>query len=663
MKLGFSPRNGPAVRLANSPFGPRGVPVSPSAELTRIAELPRRPQVDLKSMTAQAIVLRETAKYARDRSDLGQCRCRLINPDQGCITTLLPQQAVVTREISMAGGVVAALPVGAGKSMLDILAPLALGLSATRDEQALLLVPANLIKQICDDYELVAEHFQVPTIIVHRPGGDWRRVVPGQPVLRVMTHNAISLPKESDFIDRLRPAAIIIDECDGFGSLTSARTMRLLRVFRDFGEQTKFCCWTGSMADKSHTEFAHLFAFALKDRSPMPLDSDVTEDIARCLDATDSPCPPGALMQLVTDVDVGNSDVTRARSAFRRRLAETMGFVVTGTIDVMRVGSDDKTTSDVVGLDVVARAVPEIPEIVILALEKVRGMKRPDTLAGAEFDDPIADELEQAQVARQVACGMYYYAHFKRNEPQDLIKEWYAAKSAWFCERREEKLKGVRFMDSEKLCEDAAKRAHGDLPEDDTLPSWKASNWEWWRDIQKREWRDAGGRVQIGVKPEQRAHRLKKGGDFLVKDAAQWGLDNKGLIWYGMVELGEWIAELSGLPLHGGGAKAEEMLKAEMRSGRNRSMIVSIKSHGRGRNGLQHHFANQYVINTLASGKWWEQVLGRLHRTGQRGERVHTEVCLHTPELRKSFDQALRRSDYVYDTFSQILKLRKAIPK
>lgn len=658
MKLGFAPRNGPAVRPANSPFGPRGVPVSPSAELTRIAELPRRPQVDLKSMTAQAIVLRETAKYARDRTGLGPCLCRQLNPDQGCITQLLPQQAVVTREISMVGGCVAALPVGAGKSMLDILAPLALGLDASKDEQALLLVPANLIKQICDDYQLMAEHFQVPGIIAHRPDRDFTILVPGKPILRVMTHNAISLPKESDFIDRLKPAAIIIDECDAFGCLTSARTMRLLRVFQNFGEYTKFCCWTGSLADKSHTEFAHLFAFALKDRSPMPLDSDVTEDIARCLDATDSPCPPGALMQFVTDTDVGNTEIARARSAFRRRLAETLGFVVTGTIDVMRVGSDDKATGDVVGLDVVARAVPEIPDKIVQALEKVRGMKRPDTMAGAEFDDPIEDDLEQAKYAREVACGMFYYAHFERGEPQDLIKEWYAAKSAWFCERREEKLKGVRFMDSEKLCEDAAKRAHGDLPEDD-LPTWKANNWPWWRDIQKREWRDSEGRVQVGVKPEQRAHRLSS---FLVEDAAKWGLENKGLIWYGMVELGEWIAELSGLPLHGGGAKAEALLKAEMRSGRNRSMIVSIKSHGRGRNGLQHHFASQYVINTLSSGKWWEQVLGRLHRMGQRRERVHTEVCLHTPELRKSFDQALRRSDYVYDTFAQVLKLRKAIP-
>lgn len=662
----FEAKNRQAVRPSANPFGPRGVPVGDSWDLRRILALPRRSQVALDSVTARAMVVRQTAKYARDRTGMGPCRCRQINPDVGCITQLLPVQALATREMEMEGGIVGAVVVGGGKTGIDLLAIRALGLSMSRREQGLLLVPASLRNQICDDYELFSQHFVLPSIVVHRSPRDWTCMVPDQPVLHVMSHDAISSPSESDFIERLRPSAIVIDECDAFANLTSARTMRLNRFMTQFGEQTKFSCWTGSLSDKSLTEFAHFFAWALKVRSPMPLDQEVVEEWARAIDATESPCPPGALLNLCGPEDTGRTDTQRARAGFRRRLAETAGFVVTGTVDVMVMGADNRPTQERVELDVVARQVPPLPDIVVRGLEKVRAMRRPDTLAGSDEDDPIEDELAQAKYAREVACGVCYYTHFPRGEPKDVIKEWYAAKSAWFSECREMMLRGARFMDSPKLCENAAKRAWGDVDAEAArtlvtldeageevvqdirqLPEWRAKSWPWWRDMRDK------------VEPEQRVYRLS---DFLVQDAAKWALENKGIVWYGMVELGEWIAEISGLPLHTGGPKAEELLKAELRARRDRSIIASIKSHGRGRNGLQHHFAEQYVINTLSSSKWWEQVLGRLHRAGQRTARLHTEVCLHTPELEKSFQQALRRSDYVYDVFGQVLKLRKAVP-
>ncbi len=290
----FGAKNRQTVRPAGSLFGPRGLPVEDSSELTRIIDLPRRPQVDMKSMTARAIVLRETAKYKIERTS--PCRCREINPDQACITEFFPAQAVMLRELSMVGGGIGAIVVGAGKSFLDIMAILALGLSRAKKEQGLLLVPASLISQIWDDYQLAAEHFVVPEIVIHKPGGrDQVGLAPGQPVLHVMSHNAISSPRDADYIEGLQPAAIIIDEIDSFAALSSARGLRLSRYFREHGERTKFAGWTGSLTDRSLTEFAHLMMYALKINSPMPCDQDYVEAIARCLDAVDSPCPPGAL--------------------------------------------------------------------------------------------------------------------------------------------------------------------------------------------------------------------------------------------------------------------------------------------------------------------------------------------------------------------------------
>lgn len=644
-----------------SPFAPRGIPVQPSPEFARIASLPSRPQPELAGPRAVATVQRETARFARDRSTLGPCRCHQLNPDKGCITQLLPVQAVCLREMRMVRGLVGAVVVGAGKSGIDLLAILALGLRRDLNQHGLLLIPASLRKQICDDIDLWNEHFVLPDIIVHRPGGDYKCRNPTQPILHIMSHDAVSSPRDSDYIEQLRPAAIIVDECHAFANLESARTMRLLRSFDgDEGDRIKFCCWSGSITDKSVTEMPHLFALALKAGSPLPHDPDVCEDMSRCVSATEAPCPPGALMELVTDKDAGHNDLERVKNAMRRRLRETPGIIITGSVDVYVMDEHNRPTSTVVELDVVARDVPEIPENVQQALDKVRDMKRPDTLAGAEFDDPIADDMEQAKYARQVACGMFYYATYPRGEPRDLVEEWHGAKKAWFADRRERKLRGERFMDSEKLVEDAARRGWGEIPEVDDRPSWRPESWDWWRQVQGREWTDSSGRTQVGVKPVTKAARLSP---FLVEDAARWALDHKGIVWYGMVELGEWISELTDLPLMDGGPDAEDRLKRELRARNNRSIIASIKSHGQGRDGLQHHFYEQYVINTLSSGRWWEQLLGRAHRSGQRSSKVHTEVCLHTEELRKSFDQALRRSDYVFDYLHQTLKLRKAIPK
>jgi hypothetical protein len=658
----FGAKNRQAV-LEGGLFGnKRGAPVEDSSELQRILALPRRPQIDTKSITALAIVERETQKYRLDRTGMGPCRCKEIDPDQGCITRLLPVQAILLREMSMAGGVIGSISVGGGKTFCGIIGILALGLKRERKEQGLLLVPSSLMEQLTDNYQLLAEHFKVPEIVVHMPGKDWTRRVPNEPVLHVMAHSMISLPQYSTFLEDLNPHAILIDEIDAFSALGSSRTLRLDR-FLDENPGKLFAGWTGSLWDKSFTECAHLFAYAFGDKSSLPTDDKIMEDWCRCLDAVDFPCKPGALMQFVEDQDEGEDDIERVRSAIRRRLSDTLGFIVSGSAEVFVMGADGVLTDRLVQLEIEEHHVEKIPDIVQEGLTLVRNWERPDMLAGSRRNDPILDPLMQSKYAREVACGMFYRYKFPRGEAPEVIDEYFAAKKDFFSELREERAKGQRKMDSVKLCEDAAKRYWGDIPmgtvdtvkgrdgqmrqvDNRDAPLWKSEAWPRWRDVMDT------------VEPEQEACRLHP---FMAEAAAQWGLDNRGLVWYTMVEMGVWISELSGLPVHDGGAGAgRRIIEAARNQGT--SLVASIKSHGRGRNGLQHNFSKQFVLNTLSSNKLWEQLIGRAHRNGQKSDVVSTVVCLHTPELKKSFDQALRRSDRVEDYFTQRQKLRLAIP-
>lgn len=614
---------------------PRGVPVSKSADLVRIANLPRRKPLDLNSVEAEAMVEYEMRKYARHNQ---KCKCAAIDQqiklgNRTCIKRMLPMQAWALYEMSLAGGLVGNIIVGGGKTFLNILGTLALGESPT-----LLLVPPGLIEQLILDYQLIAEHFKVPGIIVTTSGNkEWRRLVQGMPVLYVLPYSLLQGKKNSDWIERLAPKAIIADEVDAIGNLASARCRRILRYLMGNDQmtpeqkaarsRTKFACWTGSMTDNSINEYGHLSAMSLKDKSPLPIDQETLQEWARCLDAVPNPSPPGALITLCNP---GES----VRSAFRRRLSETLGFIISTNTEVKVTGGDTFVRNQIT-----EREAPPLPPIVEEALECVRNFERPDTLAGSKYNEEIVEAMEQARYAQQIATGMFYRWVFPRREPTDLIDRWFEARKNYRKEQRYKLFENVEQMDSPGLLEDAAKRYYEDIPKEDNRPTWKSEAWPAWRDI-----RDL-------VQPKTQAVRLH---DFLVRDATQWAHENLGIVWYNMVEFAEWMGEISGLPVHTGGPHAGAALRKETG---NRSIIASIKSHGRGRNGLQYIFNKQLIAQTPASARAWEQLMGRMVRQGQRNNLVESFIYAHTEEVRRSFETALRRAEYVRETMGQDQKI------
>lgn len=615
----FSPGDWQAQRLPDDAQAPRGLPVSNSAELQRILDLPRRPQVTEGSPTAHALVQLMMQKYSRGAR---QCRCKEIDERRPCITSLMWIQAWMLYEIEAYGGLIAQVAVGAGKTLVGCLAPLAF-----RDcRLALLLVPPTLVKQLITEYQMVGEHFHVPNISVHTAGRKtWSaKGRDGAPTLHVLPYSGLSSIENSQWIENLRPDVIIADEVDALKSLSSARTLRLLRYVQEHESTTRFCGWTGSLTDNSIAEVAHLSAMALRRGSPLPTKRPVIDEWSQCLDAVPYPCTPGALIRFLEP----NEGINKLRTAFRRRLAETPGFIIVGGKQTV-IG----TGGHEVGLKVVERAAPPLPDIIREALKKVRDNARPDTLDpnavdGVE-DDILHDPLEQAKCAREVACGFFYRWVFPRGEPRALISEWYRLRKEWNSELRHKILRGEAQLDSAGLCEEAARRAHGDLPSDPNLPDWEADSWPAWRDIQDK------------VQPQPEAVRLHP---FLAEDTAAWGTENTGIIWYANVEFAQWVAELSGLPVHGGGPGAEEAILKERGD---RSIIASIKSHGRGRDRLQYVFHHQLLAQMLASSRGAEQLLGRLVRRGQKQKTVITEAYLHTSEVRGAFEQMLLRAQYV----------------
>lgn len=648
----------------------RGLPVGDSEDLTRILNLPRRAPVTECSPTSEALIAIGMRKFARVRDhgqdivamdahlegdyerarDVWGCQCREIDPQrfvkrpgkasQPCIARLLWIQAWMLYEMEIAGGLIGSVTVGAGKTLVNLLAPLAL----RNCPLAVLLIPPSLVDQIETDYRLLAEHFRVPGLIIHQPGNKtWRadaahRPDGGgpEPTLHVLPYTKLSTPTSSAWIDRLKPAAIIADEVDALKDLSSARTLRVARYIAQNWRTTRFCGWTGSLTDSAIADFGHLSAWALRDGSPMPLRRSVVDEWGRCLDAVPSPAPPGALIRLLNPGE--GATMSNVRRAFRRRLADTTGFVMVGGRQVI-TASDGREVENIIR----ERAAPPLPQRVLDALAIVRRGRRPDTLIGGQRDDILEDPMQQAKCARDVATGVFHRWIFPRQESQELIDEWYEARALWFSELRRRVVRGEVHLDSPALCEAAAKRAWGDSPRDASLPEWHAEHWPRWRDVREL------------VQPQPQAERLDS---FLVDDAATWAAHNCGIVWYQTREFAAWCRErareLYGLDLPIFGANSGREIARELG---NRSIIASIEAHGRGRNGLQFAFSTQLVTQAPSSDRRAQQLLARAHRRGQESGEVVTWLYLHTDEVQEAFDQALRRGEYVEAVTGESRKL------
>jgi hypothetical protein len=592
-------------------------PVLPSADLTRVLALPRRLPPDEAKREALIDLMTERLGRANPA-----CRCAEMN--RPCITRLRAVQAWALYEIGLHGGMLGPINVGDGKTLINILAPLCL-----KARTVLLLVPAKLVDQFVREYLLVREHFRVPGLVVHGNGTSIRS--DEQTVLHVISYERLSRADATTFLETLRPGAIVADEVHHLANATAVRTGRFLRFFAAHPD-TRLVCHSGSIAGDSIKTYIHLAAISLREGSPLPLDLNVGEDWAGAIDPSDTPARPGALAKLCGKAD---PTVKELRAAYHRRLVETPGVITSSTPLVN------------VALTVESREAPEIPDVVEDALRELRdAWVRPD---GEEIIDP----LKWFRCARELACGFYYRWVFNHGETQAEIDEWLEARKLWRREVRNMLIRPQPKLDSPHLLAMAAIRAHAgprqgrrDLwwvdGEDGQVPCWLAEHWP--------RWRAAKPLVNGGRQPDTEPVRLHP---YLAEDSAAWAEKHRGIVWCDKKAFGIWVAELGGIPLHGGGPGAGERIGLEKGD---RSIVASIKSHGEGRDGLQYVFSDQLVAHPPSGATPWEQLLGRLHRPGQRTD-VSTWYYDHTPELKANIEKAFGRAAYVDETIGARQKL------
>lgn len=275
------------------------------------------------------------------------------------------------------------------------------------------------------------------------------------------------------------------------------------------------------------------------------------------------------------------------REGYRARVAETPGVIVSS-----RMSCDASIT--------VTALRPKVPKVVSEALATLRSTwTRPD---GEEFEDG----LRKAEFLREMAQGFWL-----RWDPP-APEAWLEARRNW---HREVRARPPRY-DSHGVYEDAVR-----------VGEVYSANYGAWE------------RVREVFKPRSAAVWLD---DFLVEAVERWLEGPPGVVWVWYPVLGKVIAARTGLRYYGGGEDAaRDILKVDG----SRSIICSADSHGEGRN-LQ-MFSRALVTRCPQKADELEQIVGRLHRQGQKADELEIDVFCHTPELADALRSAVENARFV----------------
>jgi len=498
-------------------------------------------------------------------------------------------QSQILLEAHQAQGLIGFVPVGAGKTLGFFLLPWVLGA-----ERPLLLIPASMRVQCIADWAYYGKHFKLPK------------------TLYVRSYQELSVrPK---MLNQLRPDLILCDECQKLGNPESTRTGRVSRYMR--AQKPLFVGMSGTMTANSVEDFDHLMRWALRDKTPLPLNGSVRRSWVTCLSRTGKPTKRDVRsMKRLMD----RYSVATPREAFAQRLGDCRGIV--------RIAD----ASPPCRLTLHARKDVDVPDVIQAALTRLEEF----------WATPTGDELDSVlsylSVQSQLACGFHYVWDW----PGGVVDHaWLEARNAWYKAVRYFLHREVEGLDSRGLVRAACERLiQGDRSV--RLPKSLVQAYLQWRPQLHKD------------KPPLKARWLS---DYLIDDLGKWIADQSDppIIWYGHSAFGARASRKLGIPqVTGGDAAAEYLLKTT----KPHAALLSIKAHHAGKN-LQ-VWGNQIVAHCLPTGAIWEQMIGRTHREKQLRDEVLATYYDFGPFM-ETFLAARVGARYIQETTGQRQRLNYA---
>lgn len=374
---------------------------------------------------------------------------------------------------------------------------------------------------------------------------------------KVVGYGALSsITRGEDLLEALQPDLLILDEAHELGSLKSARTRRIERYLKK-NQDTRVVAMTGTITRTTLLDHAHLIRWAL----PRSAHSRIPWSVLMNWDAV---IAPGSSPDQLSWSSIfpllqwagEEATVEGARRAYHELLEATPGIVLT----------DDSATD--AGLSIRDWTTPLCPEL--------EGAIRDLQIWRLPSGKEIVDAVELSRARSSLAVGFYY----NRPDPEPWVKD---AREAW-SEVIQKHLR--RPYNSEGLVAKAAKEG--------ALGDQAKVSWERWEKARK-SW-PIGSPVWIS--------------DEVLRNALTWGEGPPTIIWTSSAPVMRMFRAL-GARTYGMGSQIPCPEVSPL-------AVASIRVHGTGSN-LQ-GYRRALVLEPPTSGAGWEQLIGRHHRPGVRGD-------------------------------------------
>jgi hypothetical protein len=571
-------------------------------ETARILEIPEDPRTP--KTVDPSLVERMTAKYSTDDGT----------------RDLWEVQALALDVIEKGAGLVGAIGVGHGKTLIGLLASRALTRSEHFDVEVgpyetLYLTPAALRESVQNQIDEHKPHFQI------------------DPYVHVKSYGELSHHKRGPkMLDKIAPKLVILDEAHKVSNADSARTGRLLSYLDDH-PSVCLVAMSGTLTNKSIEDYRHFLYHALGGQNtPLPNSYHHFESWSRVLDPQ-SGRPDHAKsydwerlepLELVYGEGRGLTDVyplderrERAREAYLERFKTTPGVVKTTT-------SAAQCSLRIRSLD-----TPDVPEHVESELTDLE-----ETWAiwdNGEIDEEVDDPLSFYRKRRNLLAGFYYRRDWSIEPFNGTVdKGLVRARREWNQIERELVSHGPDDVDSPYFAREAVKEGRLDHRRD-VMEAWNA-----WKDHRDKPWPPSEG-IRVS--------------DYLLDHAIERARssDRSTIIWYAQKEIARWLEE-KGVEVYWAGERNPEDAPDDADV-----IACSTEAHRKGKN-LQ-SFSHNIVLTPMGSGTAWEQLIGRTHRPGQSADEVLVDIYAHCEPYRDALGRAIEEAQFKRQTEGSRQKL------
>lgn len=508
---------------------------------------------------------------------------------------LRPIQSEIIYRAYKNSGLLALVGVGEGKTLASFLLPHVLAPNGTGT--TLLIIPANMRSQCLKDWETYGEHFYLPQ--------------------KVELRSYEEISTTPNLLKTINPDVIICDEVHKLKNRKSTRTKRLARFISSrfrIKNPVKFVGLSGTMTSTSIKDFAHIAIWALRENAPVPISYNTLERWANVLDRDGRASKACKASMKPLTIAFGGDE----RTAFKRRLISANGIVTS-----LRGRPNASLT--------IYERKSKVPKKIIELISNVNETWQ--TPSG----DELSSAMEKVRVLRQLICGFYYFWNWPNGKAD---KEWLEARSKWNKEVRKYLSRAPEGKDTPALVRNAVVR-HLTGQAKEQLPNSLLRAFTEWLPQSKKDMPPVG---------------VQWVSDYLIKDVIDWVSQQKDppVIWYEHVAFASRLGRITGFPVFGQGRQADRLL---LSIDKPIPAILSARAHSQGKN-LQ-VWGNQIIANPLSDGARFEQLLGRMHRTGQQRKNVTATIYTHRV-FASAISQARLSARYVEETTEQEQRLQYA---